>query len=271
MLSVTATAPQDTLRLLGIGGADRGDASGLSIAVASEPDDGEFIFLVSNEEIETPGRDPNEASYAQIVYWRIPRITSCTGGSKDLEACGQVGQGEAWKYLLDLSLHSQPLFGRRGAYEIKPYAFAGATPDSQPRDSRVGIVWYDQAFRGLLNPPVARTTTAVYVAFAQDGGKTGFSGPRQLNLENPLVPRTPDNWDATLGPFFRPCLTMHSIGRVSDNYFGEYISAAFAHREPQLVDVVGAWTDSRDGCISQAWPLTIHMHIWAGTPTPVWR
>jgi hypothetical protein len=232
----------------------RTDRGGILPALAVGEDvDGEFAIVVT-EQVQA-GTQPDEAHREKLIQFRIPGADSCNaaGHKGDLDSCGLAITGQEIDSIATAGDIST-VRSRGGLWASKPALFTGKVPDGKV-DTRVGLLWYAQPYKGRLSvDDEHRARTIVEAAISKDAGKT-WSGPFTMT-----VPSDHDGIfdDPDIGAFFYPCTTL------CNSYYGEYISGAFQFAEPGLTAMVGAWGDSREGCTNQMIQSIQHQHVWAG-------
>jgi hypothetical protein len=232
--------------------ADRG-SSLPSLAVGQDAS-GEFV-VVADLTVRA-GTQANEGNVERVVQWRLGLADSCNAKNHqaDLDSCGSTLVPQEIDAISTVT-KMDTVGNRAGIWESKPAVFTGRVPDGTV-DPRVGIVWYSQPYKGLLNvTDEMRTRTIVEAVYSTDGGLT-YQGPFNLTELRSGDP-APSPADSNIGFYFYPCQLLCT------GYYGEYLSGAFQFRDPTLYWVVAAWGDSREGCIDQS-TTTQHQHVWAG-------
>ncbi len=236
--------------------SDRG--SSLPSLAVGQDSSGEFAVVA--DLVLRPGTAPGEATVEKVVQWRIAGADTCSPGSppRDLAGCGtSVGPQEVDAIAKGTDMSS--VGNRAGIWESKPAVFSGRVPDGTA-DPRVGIVWYSQPYKGLLNATdEMRTRTIVEGVVSTDGG-VSYEGPFTLTALRDGDPANAPP-DANIGLYFYPCQILCT------SYYGEYLSGAFQFLAPSATPIVGTWGDSREGCTAQA-ATTRHQHVWAGAVRP---
>jgi len=239
---------------------DRG--SSLPSLAVGQAADGEFA-IVADLQVQA-GTLPDEAHREKVILFRLPKADTCDARHHrgDLDSCGAKIAGQEVDALAKPN-GMETVASRAGLWESKPAVFTGKVPDGTV-DSRVGVIWYAQPYKGRMAvTDEMRARTIVEAAVSKDGGVT-FAGPFNLTAARPGDPVPPENpADPNLGLYFHPCpfLCPGSI------YFGEYLSGVFEFADSGPIDVVGAWGDSREGCTDQH-ATTRHHHVWAGAVRP---
>jgi hypothetical protein len=221
---------------------------------------GEFVILVT-EQVQA-GTDVDEAYRDKLIQFRLPSSDTCDAQNHqaDLDSCGLQIAGQEIDALA--KPNGMPTVKSRiGIWEAKPSAFVGRTPDGTV-DSRVGVVWYSQPYKGRMSATdEMRARTIVEAVVSTDGGLT-YSGPFNINARV-AGDQSPES-DPEIGDWFWPCQLLCS------SYFGEYISGVFQFSTPTLTAIAAAWGDSREGCIDQS-ATTQHQHVWAGAVRAVYE
>jgi hypothetical protein len=223
---------------------------------AGRGEEDEFILLVTT--LKDDGANPGETSRNRVIYYRLDHADTCTASLDDRNSCGIV---DLMPRVVDDQLNPQTT-RPNGAWEVLPAPFVGSVPDGAP-DSRVGIAWYTQPYRGSTDPNVTaemRSWTIVEAVVSSDGGDT-FTGPYTLTTDT-------GHHDA-VGDYFIPCQFLSDLPACSsgtdkvNGYFGDYFSGTFLFRDPSARAVLATWSDSREGCSAQGIPTT-HQHVWSG-------
>ena len=235
---------------------DRGD-EGPSLAVGLAAD-GDYLLVVADQaQVGDPTR--NESTRERIIQWRVPRADTCAADTRDLFSCDGVQnlpfqEIDALAKATDLAT----IASRTGVWESKPHVFTGSLSDGHTIDPRVGVIWYAQPYRGLMTADdEMKARTIVEAVVSGDGGQT-YAGPFNMMAGSSVEPADP-----AIGVYFHPCQFEAASSCRSDGYYGEYISGMFQTALPSNFSILGAWGDSREGCVQQGLP-TVHQHVWSG-------
>ncbi len=203
----------------------------------------------------------------KIVQYRLDRSADCSPTDGGASGCTGVT-----RLTVDLSGHftlrgqdlGPALADRRGVFQYQPAAFIGnQTELVSLTDSRVGLFWYVQPYRGRTDIlDEFHHFTAVEGTISGDAGMS-WGLLRRITIPSPTAPSVL-HFGTGVGTVFVPCTP--STGDPRGEYYGEYNGGAF--RSPLSDDLLAlaAWGDSREGCESQDALLSVHHHVFAGGP-----
>jgi len=263
---ISVERPPDEPGMQGVGALTERDA-GPALAVSSDGS-GDVVLLVAKRRTDPTATEPLPRQ--KVIQYRLPHADTCDAGRSDLDLRGcdpTLTDGATEPDLsAQLFIDGEPqgplLAGRTGLFQNQPAVFAGG---SGPDDRRVAIYWYVQPWRGVPSMPSRRGWTAVEGVVSNDAGETY----RILNRITVPIPGIPSviGPEADTGTFFEPCQTFDPDDPTEEGYFGHYNRGAFVEDDVDDLHTVGAWADSREGCLLQtptAAGPTHHQHVFTG-------
>ncbi|MSP62729.1 MAG: hypothetical protein EXR72_20845 [Myxococcales bacterium] len=261
ILSVKAARVEDLLAVRPGGGefkARRGTSPSFVVTRQMSEGQAHDIVVLAVAE-QRPAVLPNEMSRQKVVVYRLVNAESCIPlPAADRWSCG-VQDLAGYEVDKSVQAHGKPwLENRAGVWQFQPALFGGESGE----DSRVGLFWYTQPFRGQVASLDKRRETIVEGATSLDAGAS-FGVVSNITVKN----GDGDNlFDPPIGQYFVPCPTFNAMSPDTLGYFGDDIGGAFFDEDPGSIRAVGSWTDARLGCAQQGrLSETFHQHAYGGT------
>jgi hypothetical protein len=236
-----------------------------SLAVSSD-ESGDVVLLAMPEKVYIPFPSPVEYEQRTQLF-RLTEADTCSPGLD--ESCA-LGPNDGWTTpelsatwifdIDDVGIDDEvPVWDTIGHFEIAPTLFTGDAIDAfggPVEDSRLGLFFYIQPWRGWVSPDEDPFLTAVFGIMSADAGTTWGLGH---SLTVP-IPGIPSVLDIDGGVVFEPCPTETS------GYYGHYLGGAFTSTDVEELRAVASWAESREGCDQRAHlPDTFHQHVFSAT------